>query len=1068
MNSLSRLIILIALSLFKTGIAQVFDFNVYTEDNGLSQNYIYSISQSEDGYLYMATGNGFSSFEGKKFKTYSIKDSLAENFVNHHFIDSRKTVWLGHYQNGISYLKDGVINKIKKSEELGSKIISFTEDSKKNIWFAVQGKGVYYIDTSYTLKGPILSEDEGVNYIKADISGNLLCATNNGLNWYNTQNPTKLKLISKLALFENKTIKYIIRDAQNASIYWVTLPGEGVFGIKLLNKKIQLISTITDALESESKTILSIYSDHETNLWISLANEGLKKIIFPRGNDKTKYTVNSIGKENGLPSNYIQSIFEDFEYNMWFGSFGNGLIELPTFKFNFYKPDLASDIKSIYADSSDYIWLGTSSGLLKYYAENKTKTKLFGSSNGFVNDEINAIHKDKNGKFWLATELNGVYTFEPTTEKFENFSLKNKLSSLSINCITQTKGGTIFIGTKEGVYFIDPDTKNITLLTTSEGLMHNNVKFIFCDSKARIWFCSDGTPPYFLQNDEITVLKDIPELKSYAINSVSEDLKGLIWISTNGDGIFTYDGKTTKNLRVENGLISNFCYSAIVNYNNDIWVTHKNGMSQIKGIKQVITTYKKTDGLLFTKNNLNAGFSDMKGNVWFGSEDGLTNYNTQKNKISIPEPKTQILSLILNDNNYLSIALNEKTDSTADQLSLEYDDYNVKIEVLGISLTAAEEVLYKYRLLGVDTIWRTTDERIIEFPLISDGEYTFQIYASNRDGIWNSQPTEIRFTIRPPFWKRVWFWLLSIITLGGIVYYYLRTRINNLLKIKLRLESTVKEKTYQLQIEKEQIESIKIVLEEKNKDITDSINYAKRIQESLLPSQESFISSFPKSFIFFKPRDIVSGDFYWFAETEESYIVAAVDCTGHGIPGAFMSIIGTNILTDIVLDKKITTPSEILNQLNLNITKLLKQDVVGSTSRDGMDVSICAINKEKTKMLYSSASRPMYYVRAGVVNEVNLRSFSIGGSYDEYVKTFTDVEIEILPNDVYYLFTDGYADQFDKNDLKKFSVKRLKELFTKIAEEDSQNQYNALDQALYDWKGTTKQIDDITVIGVKI
>lgn len=370
--------------------------------------------------------------------------------------------------------------------------------------------------------------------------------------------------------------------------------------------------------------------------------------------------------------------------------------------------------------------------------------------------------------------------------------------------------------------------------------------------------------------------------------------------------------------------------------------------------------------------------------------------------------------------------------------------------------------------MGLDSTWRITDERILEFPKIADGKYTFQVYACNRDGVWTSQPSEISFEIALPFWKRILFWVILISVLALLVYYFVRSRIKGLIRIKEKLENVVKERTQQLQIEKEQIESIKIILEEKSKDITDSINYAKRIQESLLPTKDSLVAAFPKAFIYFKPRDIVSGDFYWFAETEDSYVIAAVDCTGHGIPGAFMSIIGSTILTDIVIDKKITTPDEILNHLNRNIIKLLKQDDEGSSSRDGMDVSICSINKQKTKMLYSSASRPMYYVRDGVLNEINLKNHSIGGSYEDYEITYSGCEIDIDPNDTYFLFSDGYADQFDKTDRIKFSSKRLKSLFIEIAAMDTAKQHKVLDERLNEWKGDRNQLDDITIIGFKI
>ena len=412
MKSLSRLFVLLLLFHFKTGIAQVYHFNTYTEDNGLAQNYIYSISQSNDGFLYLSTGNGFVSFEGNKFRSYTVKDSLSENFVNTHFIDSRKTIWLGHYQSGISYLKDGQIKKVKRSEDIGSKIISFAEDNYKNIWFAVQGKGVYYVDTTYSIIGPVFGEEESINSIKFDLTGNIICAANDGLKWYNIEDLKKPKLISRSAALENKTVKYLIRDSQNASIYWLAVPGEGVYGVTLKNKKITIVSTITDALASEAKNILNIYTDHESNLWVSLANEGLKKISFPPGNDKSKFSISTIAKENGLPNNYIQTIFEDFEYNMWFGTFGNGLIEMPTYKFNFFKPEATSDIKSVLIDTTEYMWLGTTNGLLKYYSESKTKTKLYDLSNGFVKDQVNAMFKDKSVQVWRHSQLcPGAFSF---------------------------------------------------------------------------------------------------------------------------------------------------------------------------------------------------------------------------------------------------------------------------------------------------------------------------------------------------------------------------------------------------------------------------------------------------------------------------------------------------------------------------------------------------------------------------------------------------------------------------------------------------------------------------------
>ncbi|MFL5762453.1 MAG: two-component regulator propeller domain-containing protein [Bacteroidia bacterium] len=1053
-----KLTIVLILFLARTGYSQIYHFDLYTEDNGLAQNYIYSISQAKDGFLLLSTGNGFVSFEGNKFRNYTVRDGLQENFVNIHYIDSGNNTWLGHYQSGITKMRDGKFTKIKGSEELGSKVICFDEDQNKNIWAAVKDKGVYYIDTANTLRGPVLPGDQSINCFRIISDGSLLCGSDQGLAIFNIKDPGKPLLISTVPELTGKSVKFIIRDSRNTSLYWVAIPGEGVYGIKFEKGNARTVSTITGKLLSQSLNILSIYSDHESNLWISLADEGLKKVIFPSGNKKDIYSVKTISQKNGLPTNYIQSVFEDFEYNMWFGTFGNGLIEMPVHKFNFFRPEAGTDITSILTDSLDYMWLGTSAGLLKYNSEDNSKTILYDEHNGFVKDQVSSLMRDNTGKIWIGCVLNGLFTFDPKTGQFENFSKKNKLLPCSVNHITQTKKGIIIAATTEGAYFIDPLAHTQQLLTTNEGLLYNNVRHVFCDSKNRIWFSSEGTPPYFLEKDEITILKDIPELRGFIINSVTEDLNGLICICTGGDGIFFYDGKKTTNIRVENGLLSNFCYSAVLNFNNDIWITHKNGISRIKGSDHHVTTYKKSDGLLFVSNNMNAACSDLKGNLWFGTEEGLVLYNSKRNSNAIPEPRVKVQSLVLND----------KSFTTQDRIALPYGSYNAKLSFIGISLTDASKVMYKYRLSGLDSTWRITDEKTVEFPKLSNGNYTFQVYACNQDGVWTTLPAEISFEIGIPVWQRIWFWIAVILLLTFLIYIFIRSRIKGLLRIKQQLEAKVKEKTYQLQIEKEQIEGIKVILEEKNKDITDSITYAKRIQEALLPSKESFFACFPNSFIYFKPREIVSGDFYWFTETETCYVIAVVDCTGHGIPGAFMSIIGSTILSDIVIDKKITAPNEILNQLNLNIVRMLKQDEEGSSSRDGMDVSICTIDKQRKKMVYSAASRPLYYVRNGVLNEMKLKNHSIGGSYEEYKKIYAAIEIDIEGGETFYLFSDGFADQFDQTDQVKFSSKRLKKMFLDVSPLPPGEQRKMIDTTFNAWKGSRSQLDDVTIIGFRI
>jgi serine phosphatase RsbU (regulator of sigma subunit) len=258
-------------------------------------------------------------------------------------------------------------------------------------------------------------------------------------------------------------------------------------------------------------------------------------------------------------------------------------------------------------------------------------------------------------------------------------------------------------------------------------------------------------------------------------------------------------------------------------------------------------------------------------------------------------------------------------------------------------------------------------------------------------------------------------------------------------------------------------------IEVKNKDITDSINYSKRIQEAMLPSSKLKYKLFKDIFILYKPKDIVSGDFYWYTEKNGKRFIAACDCTGHGVPGALMSMIGNNILNQIVSEKGITEPNEILSQLNYEIKKSLKQNQKSET-KDGMDIALVCL-KPNNEIEFAGAQRPLWIIRSnGTFEDIKANKFSIGGMHteNEEDKLFDKHTIQLQENDSIYLFTDGFADQFGGKEGKKFMSKRLKEILIANYSLPMTNQESLLEKSLNDWKGNIEQVDDVLVIGVKI
>jgi serine phosphatase RsbU (regulator of sigma subunit) len=254
----------------------------------------------------------------------------------------------------------------------------------------------------------------------------------------------------------------------------------------------------------------------------------------------------------------------------------------------------------------------------------------------------------------------------------------------------------------------------------------------------------------------------------------------------------------------------------------------------------------------------------------------------------------------------------------------------------------------------------------------------------------------------------------------------------------------------------------------KNKSITDSINYARRIQNAMLPPMKLLKSFLPQSFLLYLPKDIVSGDFYWINKLYNKIFISAVDCTGHGVPGAFMSIIGFELFRKITNIEGLTRPSDILNKLNEDFHEIFR-DVENIVLRDGMDVAFCAIDINDMILEYSGAFNPLYLIRDNKITEIKGDRFAIGLDETNFKDlTFKNHMIPLQEGDLIYIFSDGFADQFGGPEGKKFKYRRFRHLLLNIHQLPMDDQRDILETSLRDWKGEGEQVDDVLVIGIKI
>ncbi len=1033
--------------------SQKYNFKNYAIENGLVQSSVQTIVQDDKGYMWLGTEAGLNKFNGISFSLYTKKDGLAENTVSCSFKDTDGTIYFGHQGGSISVLsKDDKIHQLTLpgNEIIKSRIHDILIDSEKNLWIATLGNGLYKIKGN-TLKNYNYNNDSIGNsvfsVIEDDYKG-IWIASDNG-----TYKLSNNKII-KLNLPPHASYS-LLKDKQHN--IWI---GTNLYGAYFISaSEVKMIGNAPVKYKNISTneglpfvTVFSLGEDSRGNIWAGSYDAGVAKINYDA--EHNKVTIKKIFKDNGLPNQSIYDIKEDYEKNIWLGTLGGACVIRPDDeKFELYNANerkLNSNQVWGITKSKNICWVSTDQGLnmLEFNSNGELiKTKSYTTIQKVIKDAfIASLFQDSAGNLYCGTK--GGLAFLPAgTEKFQMIDL----TSQTVSSIAKDKSGKLWIGTWDGAFWYNPTTKEKEKFSTDNILKSNVVNKIIVDSKNNKWMATEGGLTKLSPDGKNITYNKLTGLKSDIIYCITEDLEGNIWFGTPEAGIYKYDGVVFKNFNTQNGFSSDNIYSVISDNQNNIWVGTSSGVDKFDQTTLKVKHYGKTEGFLGVETNLNAAYKDEEGKLWFGTVNGLMKYNPEKDIKNTIEPLTYIAGIKA----FLKDTIN------LDQNEISYKQNHLTFNFIGISLSMPENVRYQYTLEGFDEDWSpVTNKTEVTYSNIPPGEYNFKVRACNSDDVWNKEAVSYSFTITPPFWKTKWFIILCIVITVAIIYSYINIRTRKLEKAKLVLEEQVKERTAEVVHQKQEIE-------QKNKDITDSINYAKRIQLALLPVKQEIQQKFADSFILYRPRDIVSGDLYWFSAVNDKTMIAVVDCTGHGVPGAFMSIVANSSLNEIVNEKGITEPDKVLYALDEKVTLTLKQGSGDSETRDGMDVSFCSFDTKTNTLEYCGANRPLIIVRNGELRKIKGSTFPVG-SYNDNTKVFTKHEIALEKNDCIYIFSDGYADQFGGPKGKKFMSKKFEELIMEIQNISMSKQEERFKSALSNWQGGLESVDDILVIGLKV
>jgi ligand-binding sensor domain-containing protein/serine phosphatase RsbU (regulator of sigma subunit) len=1030
--------------------------NQPSDTNSLSNNYIWAIDEDSGGNLWIGTNRGLNRFDRKTgtFKVYNPDNHPGQNSNGNAvycvFVDALDNVWfktegyLDVLYTGSDSIESWRHNNNPADLVTGLPGCQIIRQSNGHIWLGTNyglhifspGKKEFITFVNEPLNINSLSNNR-IRAIFEDSRHKLWIGTEDGLNLFNPATSEFIRIpLGVTSSPQERKINTISEDSfgrlwLGTDLGFILLSADGAIlgkhsGIRSVSKELQL-SSVNSIIEDRSKII-----------WMG-TYEGLVKIDLKK--KKFKILDNS---ENGFPqlsSNNISAVYEDENGLLWIGTWGFGLNVIDRYwkAVTLYSRNIqnknfriASDfIFALYPDSRDRLWICTSEGVNFYDKKTNQLNKICENTEDisceiFRNNNIYAVTEDFAGNLWFAS-ASGIIKYSEKNSAVRSYTFiteENKTYNINtVYCITEDPEGRIWAGTADGLILYDPagDQFNyypVKNLSSKSDLAKEPIYNLYLDSQAVLWAgTASGLYRYDRANRNFIFSSELVEQSINKVETILEDNRKWLWLNTN-KGLVRFDP-----------------------------VTHK------------YLTFNLFDGLQNYEFNRGAAFKSISGELFFGGISGLNYFYPDSITFNENLPSVTFTNFeIAGELGRTSFPLER-----ALSVEVKKGDRIFTINFTALDFTSPENNHYSYRMVKQGSAGAWIDignQHNVTFYNLAPGTYVLSVKGSNNDNIWNPSEASITVEVAPPFWYSWKGYMIYGLASFILIYLLIQLRTRSL----RRSNRILKEK----EIAAKEIEKQREELIIKNRSITDSIIYAQRIQVALLPSKDIFRKVLPDSFVLYKPKDIVSGDFYWINADKEKIFVAAVDCTGHGVPGAFVSIIGFELFRKITSAESTKDPGEILGALNKNFTDIFS-DGHHVYLNDGMDLSLCILDRNEKYLEYSGAFNPLYLIRDETIIEIKANRFSIGADtrLARGENSFKSHKVVLQKDDILYLFSDGYADQFGGPEGKKFKYRRFRHLLLTIHKIPMDKQLAILDASIEEWKGDYDQVDDIMVIGIR-
>ena len=1031
--------------------SQNFRFRTFTTVEGLPR-YVYALSQDSLGNLWIGTDEGLSKYNGFRFENFNSSDSLADNFITCSITEGHG-LWFGHMNGNVSFFDGNKFTGLKSDSTL-SRITHMAKSPAGRLWMSSFADGLFELKRNILEIGDnIIIDGQMIHSFEFINERELLVGSASGLYHCILDDSYKVQEMNLVTEIPDVNIS-VVRKMRNGTGFYVATENDGLFRLTTIDSiEVLKINTMP-----ELTGVQAFCEDSRSDLWIGTFGKGLIRLT----DDTEGIKVKVYNQSTGFTTDNVRTIFEDREGSIWSGNFGDGLTQIIQNEFEwtgYDKDKYGSSVFSIFA-SGNIRWLGTEKGLLKTDYSTGKVIKFYSTASGLPPDTVTAVYSPDSKFLWIGTDKHGMFQLNMANDRIRPFAIGNGSLENSVTVITG-QGNAIWAGTKKGLCSIDTTSGLVSWYTINQGgLPHNFINGLYPGSYNRLWISSKSNILAYIEEGKVNKIPINPATSMATLGSIAEDQASRLWIGSNGSGIFMLDSDSIVNLTTREGLFSDYCYS-VLSDDIYIWVGHKGGLSRVNitdfTVRVVQQFENETDNFLF---NSNAAFSDQYGKLCFGSDRGLLCHNPDMEYLHAVPPVLAIISIRV-DNDEMAYPGNKR-------IKISPGSHRIRIDYLGSSLKDPGLVTYQSMLEGYDMVWsEITSSSYVTYPQLTEGSYRFILKASSGDGIVTPTPLEFSFFIATPLWKKWWFYAIVVLSLSILLVSYIKAREKTLLREKRILEEKVVERTQEILCQKNVLELQRDEIDKKNAHITSSILYALQIQQAILPHIELINKLLPENFLLNLPKDIVSGDFYWITRKNEKTIFAVADCTGHGVPGAFMSMLGITLLNEIVNIQGITRSDQIVTELRSRVIKSLQQRKKNVTTKDGMDIALCVLDTKLKMIQFTGGMNDLIYISNGNMDVIRADHLDVSISYLD-CGNFNMQEFEYSKGDMIYLFSDGYQDQFGGEFDRKFLRPHFYTLLREVHKLPLAVQKETLEMKLASWMKNRPQTDDIIVLGIRL